>query len=190
MSLKFIPLKFLITCFHRTFRRPWCLLKNMLQWISKIKSLPFLNLFSSEYLDRILPRNEIKLGFSVKLQIENFYLCLKQKWNKTQDAQTRNIIKSSSTFIRILEPFPEVKESALVNDYENIIAYFKESEKSEVNKCSLFSIHLKGLRIWCFLRKIWLFLLLFKIGNSIPALKRTQNCYINMKISFSWKLVI
>ena len=130
VSLKFIPLKFLITCFHRTFRRPWCLLKNMLQWISKIKSLPFLNLFSSEYLDRILPRNEIKLGFSVKLQIENFYLCLKQKWNKTQDAQTRNIIKSSSTFIRILEPIPEVKESALVNDYENIIAYFKESEKS------------------------------------------------------------
>ena len=32
-------------------------------------------------------------------------------------------MQSSSTFIRLLGPIPEVNKSALINDYENIIAY-------------------------------------------------------------------
>ena len=56
-------------------------------------------------------------------------------------------MQSSSTFIRISGPIAEVKKSALINNYENIIAYSEESEQSEVyaNKCGLFGIHLGGL---------------------------------------------
>ena len=41
-------------------------------------------------------------------------------------------MQSSSTFMWISEPFPEVKRYALINDYENIIVYSEESEQSEV----------------------------------------------------------
>ena len=41
-------------------------------------------------------------------------------------------MQSSGTFITISGPIPEVKKYALINDYENIIAYSEESEKSEV----------------------------------------------------------
>ena len=86
-------------------------------------------------------------------------------------------MQSSSTFIRISVPIPEVKKSALINDYENIIAYSEEAVQSEVwaNKCGLFQIHLGwgGGGGWtegqCHLRKIWLLLLSFKLGNSIPS---------------------
>ena len=37
-----------------------------------------------------------------------------------------------STFIRTSGPVPEVKKSALINNYENIIAYSEEYEQSEV----------------------------------------------------------
>ena len=37
--LKFLPQKFPIACFYRTFSRPWCLLKKVFQWISKIIEL-------------------------------------------------------------------------------------------------------------------------------------------------------
>ena len=57
-------------------------------------------------------------------------------------------MQSSSTFIRISGLIPEVKKSALINYYENIIAYSEESEQTEMqaNKCGLFQIHLEGLR--------------------------------------------
>ena len=42
----------------------------------------------------------------------------------------------------------------------------------------------------CHLRKIWLFLLSFKLGNSIPSTKLTKNCFVNVSISFSRQLVI
>ena len=38
---------------------------------------------------------------------------------------------SSSTFVRISGPIPEIKKSALINDLENIIAYWEESEQSK-----------------------------------------------------------
>ena len=41
-------------------------------------------------------------------------------------------MQSSSTFIRISGPFPEVKKSVLINDWENIIAYWEESEQCEM----------------------------------------------------------
>ena len=111
-------------------------------------SLLILNLFISEYLDKVLPWKEMKLAFLVKLQTENLFFCFRIKI-KTRAAQTRNIIQSSSTFIRISGPVLEVKKSSLINDYENIIGYSEESKQNEVlmNKCGLFPIHLVGLRI-------------------------------------------
>ena len=41
-------------------------------------------------------------------------------------------MQSLSTFIRISGLIPEVKKYALINDYENIIAYSEESEQSKV----------------------------------------------------------
>ena len=41
-------------------------------------------------------------------------------------------MQSSSTFIRISGPIPEVKKSTLIHDYENIIVYWEKSEQSEV----------------------------------------------------------
>ena len=42
------------------------------------------------------------------------------------------IMQSSSTFIAISGPIPEVKKSALINDWENVIAYWEGSEQSAV----------------------------------------------------------
>ena len=42
------------------------------------------------------------------------------------------MISFLSTFIRISGPIQEAKKSALINDYENIIAYREKSEQSEV----------------------------------------------------------
>ena len=41
-------------------------------------------------------------------------------------------MESSSAFIRISGLIREVKKSALINDYENIIAYSDESEQWEM----------------------------------------------------------
>ena len=43
----------------------------------------------------------------------------------------------------------EVKKFALINNYENIIAYSEESQRSEMyaNKCGLFQIHFGDLRL-------------------------------------------
>ena len=60
-----------------------------------------------------------------------------------------NIMQPSSSFIRLAEPVPKVKKSALINGYENIIAYWKESKQNQVqaNIYGLLQIHLKGLKV-------------------------------------------
>ena len=73
----------------------------------------------------------MKITFSLKLQTECLCFCSRQKLEKTQAAQTRNIIQSLITFIRISGPIPGVKISALINDHENI-AYSEESKQGEV----------------------------------------------------------
>ena len=67
------------------------------------------------------------------------------KWKKA--AQVRNIMQSSRTFIKISEPIPEVRKTALINDWLNTMAYWEESEqgKALVNKFGLFSAQLMGL---------------------------------------------
>ena len=65
-------------------------------------------------------------------------------------------------------PILEVKKSPLINDYENIIAYSEESEQSNMYKFGFFQIHLEGSEGQYHLGKIWLFLLSFKLGSSIP----------------------
>ena len=41
-------------------------------------------------------------------------------------------MQSSSTFIKISGAITEVKKSALINDYGNIVVYSEESEQSGV----------------------------------------------------------
>ena len=67
------------------------------------------------------------------------------KWKKA--AQVRNIMQSSRTFIKISEPIPEVRKTALINDWLNTMAYWEESEQGKVlvNKFGLFSAQLMGL---------------------------------------------
>ena len=90
---------------------------------------------------------EMKEVFSVKLQSENQWFSLRQNSNKTQAPQIRNIMQSSNTFIRISGPIPDVKNTALINDWENIIVYWEEFEESEalVNRFGLFQVQLEGL---------------------------------------------
>ena len=70
--------------------------------------------------------------FSVKLQTENLCFFLLYKLNKAHAARTRNEMQFLSTFIRTSGPVPEVKKPALINNYENIIAYSEEYKQSEV----------------------------------------------------------
>ena len=70
------------------------------------------------------------------------------KIKQIQAPQIRNTLQSSSISIRISGPIPEVKkEFALINHWENIIAYREKSKQSEAlaNKLVLFQIHLGGL---------------------------------------------
>ena len=82
-----------------------------------------LNLLISEYLDQILPWK----AFLVKLQTENFFL-LKVKIKQSTGCPNKdyNLIFEHE------------------NDWENIIAYWEESEQSKVyvNMCGLFRIQL------------------------------------------------
>ena len=41
-------------------------------------------------------------------------------------------MQSSSTFIRLPGPIPKVKQIELINEYEIVIAYWEESEQSNV----------------------------------------------------------
>ena len=91
------------------------------------KVFSYFKLIISEYLDQIPPWKEIKDAFSVKLQTESLFF-LKIKLNKIQATQIRNIIQSSSTFIKISGPVPELKKPALTNDWKNI-AYWKEIQQ-------------------------------------------------------------
>ena len=93
----------------------------------KDNSLLIVNLYISEYLDQIRPWKEVKEAFSVKIQTENLCFCLRKRLHKTQSAQIRNIMQSSTTFIRISRLIPEVKNPALINDWENTIYYREES---------------------------------------------------------------
>ena len=97
-------------------------------------------------------------------------------------------------FIRISRPIPHVKKSALNNDWENIFAYWVESQQSDVwvNKCGLFQIQLgRGvgggsgsgpiLGKFC---KIYPHLILEPV---FAGLKLTKNSCRNMNISFAGK---
>ena len=100
-------------------------------YFGKVKSLFVLNLFVSEYLDKIFPWNKKGVDIFSKAPGWKPLFLLKVK-SKTQNAKTRNTIQSSSTFIRISGPILEVRKFALKKGYENIIAYSEESKQSEV----------------------------------------------------------
>ena len=76
------------------------------------------------------------------------------KSSKIKTSQRGNIMQSLSTIIRSSEPIPEVKiKSALINDDENIIAYWEESKQSKV-QVKTFPITFGGSKGRCHPRKI------------------------------------
>ena len=79
---------------------------------------------------------------------------------------------------------PEVKKYALLNDWENI-AYWKEYGQIEVlpHKFGLSQIQLECLGRVTISRRFCNFVP--HMATVFPALNLTQNCYINMNISFS-----
>ena len=91
---------------------------------------------------------------------------------------------SLSPFIEMSGPFAEVRKSALINDYENIIAYSEESEQSKLqaNKCSLCQIHLGYLRVNATSRKLGSFYSHLSLEIVFPTLNLAQNCYININM--------
>ena len=74
----------------------------------KVMSLLVLNLFVSQYLEKIFPWKQKKFAFSVKLQIEYLCSCLRSKLSKTQAVQTKNIMEYLPSIIRISESIPAV----------------------------------------------------------------------------------
>ena len=96
-------------------------------------------------------------------------------------------MQSWSTFIRMSGPIPEVKNPTLINDYENIIAYSKESEQSEVLGKQVWFVPntFGGLRVSLTSGKCGHFYFHLSLETIFPALKLTLNCYINISVSFS-----
>ena len=76
-----------------------------------------------------MERNEVGIFSKAPVWKPMFLIKIKIK---TLAAQTRNIVLSSSTFIRISGPLLKVKKSVLINDYENTIVYSEESKQNEV----------------------------------------------------------
>ena len=77
-------------------------------------------------------------------------------------------------------------KSPLINDWENF-AYWGESEQSDqlATKFGLFQIQKRGLRGIATSGRFGNFYLYLSLENVFPAIKLTQNCYINMNISSS-----
>ena len=72
------------------------------------------------------------------------------------------------------------------NDLENI-AYWEESEQREVlaNKFDLSEIQMGIVVLVTTSRKSCNFSALLSLETVFPGLKLTENCYLNMNISFS-----
>ena len=114
----------------------------LLFWIDK--SLLVLNLFISEYLDKIPPWKEMKEVFSVKIQTEN---CCFGKLNKAQAAQIKNKLKSLSTFMKISGYIPEVKTIWIDQWLAKYICKLERiwENLALANKLGLFQLQLGGL---------------------------------------------
>ena len=92
----------------------------------------------------------------------------------------------SKALIRISEPILTVKKIALINDWGNL-AYWEGPAQSKVltNKFSLFQAQLRVLGGVAAPGKFWNFSPHLSSERVFPAFKLTQNCYININISFS-----
>ena len=69
----------------------------------------------------------MKLAFSVKFQTENLFL-LKIKTKQNPGCPNKDIFKH---IIQNIKAYPKSRKSALINNYENIVAYSEQFEQSE-----------------------------------------------------------
>ena len=149
--------------------------------------------FKSNYIwicRQIPPWKEMKEEFSIKFQTENLCFCLRWKLNKTQTAQIRNnaIFKHMHQIIRAYPRSKKICIDQWLWKYHCILV--KIWVNRSVGKLNWFVPNtFWGLRVGVTPGKVCYFYSLFKLGNSILS-TLTKNCYININISFSWKLVI
>ena len=140
-------------------------------YLSKVKFLLILNLFISEYLNKILQWKDMKKAFSVTHETENFCFCLRQKLNENQTAQIRNIVQSLRTFIKLSGPIPEVKEICID---QWLWKYFwilgRIQVKQVVSKLVWFGPNIfRESETQYHFKKFPLCLLSFKLGDSISS---------------------
>ena len=91
-------------------------------------------------------------------------------------------MESSSTYTRAY-----AKNKKICIEKICIVAYSEQSEQSEGEGEQVwFVLNLyEGSEGWCLPRKIWLFYSHLSLQTVFPARKLTQNCFINISISFS-----
>ena len=98
---------------------------------------------------------------------------LRWKLDKTQVAKARNVMQSLNTFIRISGLMPEVKKSHWSMIMKISLFIQKSPSKARFSRtsvvCSKYTWGGGGSEGQCQSRKIWLFLLSFKLGSSIPS---------------------
>ena len=127
---------------------------------------------------------EMKKAFPVQLQAEKLCFCFRKKLNKIRLPKTQNknlVFKHLHQNVRPI----------WTNDWGNI-AYWEESEQTEMlaNKFGWSQRHLGILVLVTAQGKCCNFPPLSSLEAAFPALKLTENCYLNMNISFPWKMTI
>ena len=77
---------------------------------------------------------------------------------------------------------------------EKVLLHIRKNQRKEsiasLDKCGLFQMQMRGLGGNAITGKFYIFYLHVILEIVFPALKLTQNCCVNMNISFSWKLWI
>ena len=95
-------------------------------------------------------------------------------------------------FPRLRCYFLDYRSYYICTNYRDNITYWEESEQIQVlaNNFSLSQIQLEILVLVTTPGKFCNFSPLLNLERAFPAIKLTENCYLNMSISFSWKMAI
>ena len=109
---------------------------------------------------------------SKMLFIPPFLLAFYEYIHLGSNQALRHLLCFSPRCKDLIKAYPGSKKN-LVNDWENIIAYWEESEQSKAlaNKCGSFQKQLGGLRWWTQYnpKKTLQFLPSFKLEDSAPS---------------------
>ena len=134
-------------------------------------NLDLLNVFISDYLDKILPWKEMKLAFSVKFQTEKTFALLKIKIRQNPGCPNKEYNAIFDHIHQNIRAYPRSTKFWIDQWLWKYCCIFRTVRAKEgVSEHVWFVLKLfGGSEGWCYPRKIWLFLLSFKLANSIPC---------------------